>query len=125
MGMVRGVTQVRITKLESYTDIPEQTIVATNTLDIESITECLAACERVDGYNDCIPPQYQIELISGGRVVLDVRPTACCGIFGSGDRCYRDVTHAFRDVVDSVYVRKSTQNGTLPAKTTDLLPSPR
>jgi hypothetical protein len=80
----------------------------------------LAACERVDGYNDCIPPQYQIELISGGRVMLDVRPTACCGIFGSGDRCYRDVSHAFRDAVDSMYVRASTQNGKVPAKTTDV-----
>ena len=104
---------------------PEQTIVATDTSDIELITSDLAACVRVDGYNDCMPPQYQIELLSGDRVVLDIRPTACCGIFGSGDRCYRDVSHAFRDVVDSVYVRESTQNGKVPAKTMSPFHSPQ
>ncbi len=125
MGMVRGVTQVRITKLEPDDEGPQQTIIATDTSDIELITSDLAACVKVDGYNKCEPAQYQIELLSGNRVVLDISPTACCGIFGSGGRYYRDVSHAFRDVVDLAYVRESTQNGKVPAKTMSPSPSPR
>ena len=125
MGMVRGVTQVRITKLEPDEEGPQQTIIATDTSDIELITSDLAACVRVEGYNKCMPAQYQIELLSGNRVMLDISPTECCGIFGSGGRYYRDTSHAFRDVVDLVYVRESTQNGKVPAKTMSPSPSPQ
>jgi hypothetical protein len=125
MGMVRGVTQVRITKLEADVEGPQLTIIATDTSDIELITSDLAACVRVEGYNKCMPPKYQIELLNGNRVVIDISPTECCGIFGSGGRYYRDVSHAFRDVVDSVYVRESTQNGKVPAKTMSPSPSPQ
>lgn len=125
MEMVRGATQVRITQFDPYTEDPGQPIVTTNKSDLESITGCLVACKKVDGYNRCMPPQYQIEFCRGGRVVLDVQPTQCCGIFSCGDAYYRDVTHAFRDVVEAVYVRVTTQNGTLPAKTNGMSSSPQ
>jgi hypothetical protein len=93
-NMVRGVTHVRITQFDPYTEGPGQTIVTTNKVDLESITRCLVACEKVDGNNRCMPPQYQIEFCRGGRVVLDVQPTQCCGIFACGDRHYRDQPRA-------------------------------
>lgn len=118
-GTIHGVTEVRITRLDPFVEGPERTIAVTNVADIEEITAGLAVCVRVAQYNDCIPSEYRIEMLSGDRVVVRASPTACCGIFGSGDAIYRD-WGTLRYHVAAVYQRETAATGGASEKANDV-----